>query len=310
MSGGLRFRYSAILAGKGALPGVSLSVMKALAVIILLVWAVQSAEIKPAGVGGHFKGPLGLQMYSLRHLSATNQTLALDKTRAFGFPTIEGAAGRLAPEEFLQTLAARDLKIVSTFADYARLKTNIDGVIASAQRLGVKYVVCGWIPHQKSNFSEKNAREAAEIFNAAGGALKKAGLTFAYHIHGYEFQPFQDGTLFDLLMAETRPDAVSIELDVFWAAQGGADPTALIDRYGSRVRLMHVKDLRKGAAINHSGGAPDSDSVPVGQGSINWPSVLRAAQKAGVEHYFIEDEAVEAIDQIPLSLRYLEKVSW
>lgn len=73
---------------------------------------------------------------------------------------------------------------------------------------------------------------------------------------------------------------------------------------------MHVKDLRRGAAINLTGSAPDSASVPVGQGQINWPAVLKAAQRAGVEHYFIEDEAVEAIDQIPLTLRYLEHVSW
>lgn len=71
-----------------------------------------------------------------------------------------------------------------------------------------------------------------------------------------------------------------------------------------------MKDLRKGAAINHTGSAPDSDSVPVGQGQIDWPAVLKAAQRAGVEMYFIEDESVNAVEQIPLTLRYLEQVSW
>jgi sugar phosphate isomerase/epimerase len=269
-----------------------------------------AAEQRLAGTGNYFKGPLGLQMYSLRHHTTTNLVFALDKVREYGFHTIEGAAGRMPAKEYLELLRARNIKCVSTFADYARLKTNVDGVISSAKELGVKYVVCGWIPHEKGNFSEKNARAAAEMFNTAGEKLKAAGLAFAFHIHGYEFQPYKDGTLFDLLVQETKPQFVSYELDVFWAAQGGADPAALIAKYSSRFKLMHVKDLRKGAAINLTGGAPDSDSVPVGQGQIDWPAVLKAAQRAGVEHYFIEDEAVDAINQIPLSLRFLEHVSW
>jgi sugar phosphate isomerase/epimerase len=262
------------------------------------------------GVGSHFKGPLGLQMYSLRHISRTNLIASLDKARELGFRTIESGPGRMAAADYLKLLDERGMKLVSTGADFNRLKTNIDGVITSAKGLGVKYVICGWIPHTRGQFSEENTRAAIEVFNTAGEKLKAAGLTLAFHCHGYEFQPYKDGTLFDLLVQETKPEFVSYEIDVFWAAQGGADPAKLIEKYGSRFKLMHVKDLRKGAAINLTGAAPDSDCVPVGQGQINWPAVLKAAQKAGVEHYFIEDEAVEAVEQIPQSLRYLETVAW
>ncbi len=271
---------------------------------------VRAAENQPAGTGDFFKGPLGIQMYSLRHISATNPIAALDKVRQYGLRTIEGSSGRLPPQEYLQLLKDRDIRIVSTFADYARLKTNLDGVISAAKELGVKYVVCGWIPHEKGRFSKKNALDAVELFNTVGEKLKRAGLTFAFHIHGYEFQPDTTGTLFDLMMHQTKPEFVSYELDVFWAAQGGADPAALLKKYGSRFKLMHVKDLRKGAEINLIGSAPDSDSVPVGQGQIHWPEVLKAAQDAKVEHYFIEDEALDAVHQIPATLRYLQQVKW
>lgn len=276
--------------------------------LILSPFRSHAAQNKSAGTGDFFKGPLGIQMYSLRHISATNPIAALDKVREFGFHTIEGSPGRIPPQEYLQLLKKRDIRLVSTFADYARLKTNIESVIASAKQIGVKYVVCGWIPHEKGKFSKKNALDAVELFNSVGERLKKADLTFAFHIHGYEFQPYTTGTMFDLMMRHTKPEFVSYELDVFWAAQGGADPVALLEKYGSRFKLMHVKDLRKGAAINLTGSAPDSDSVPVGQGQINWAAVLKAAQAARVEHYFIEDEAVDAVEQIPVTLRYLENL--
>jgi sugar phosphate isomerase/epimerase len=171
-------------------------------------------------------------------------------------------------------------------------------------------VMCSSIPHERGKFAEAKAREAVQVFNVAGEKFKNAGITFTYHCHGFEFVPFGDGTLFDLIVNETKPEFVSFEIDVFWAQQGGADPAKLIEKYGSRFKLMHVKDLRKGAAINLTGSAPDEDSVAIGQGQVDWPAVMKAAQKAGVAYYFIEDEAKEAVEQIPQSIKYLEQLKW
>ena len=289
-----------------------LTLMKSLftALVFAFVLSIPAAE-KSAGTGPGFKGPLGLQMYSLRFYSPSNAVAKLDKARELGFRTIEGGApNRMPAEEYLKLLEQRGLKLVSTGGDYATLKRDPDSVVAQAKRLGAKYVMCSWIPHPKNQFSEKEVREAVEVFNKAGEKLRAVGITFTYHCHGYEFQPHQEGTLFDLLVKETKPEWVGFEIDVFWAAQGGADPARLIQKHGSRFKLMHVKDLRKGAAINSTGGAPDEDSVAVGQGSIDWVAVMKAAQNAGIEHYFIEDEAKNAVDQIPQSLRYLESLRW
>jgi len=278
---------------------------------VFLSWNLFAAGTE-SGIGPSFKGPLGLQMYSLRFYSPTNLLQQLDKVQEYGFKTIEGGVpGRgMTPDEFFHELDKRGIKLVSTGVDYGRLKSNADAVVEQVKKLGVKYVMCSWIPHDKGLFTEKNARDAIDVFNTAGPKFKDAGIVFTYHCHGYEFQPFGDRTLFDLIVRETKHDSVFFELDVFWAQQGGADPAKLLGKYGSRFKLMHVKDLKKGAAKNLTGTAPDQDSVPVGEGEVDWKAVLNAAKQARIEHYFIEDEARDAADQIPKSLRYLEALRW
>ena len=266
---------------------------------------------KQAGTGASFKGPLGLQLYSLRHHFQKNVPLALDHVRNLGFAEIEGGGNYgYGAAPFSKMLEAHGLKTISSFVDYKTLRDDPDGAIANARRFGAKYVVVAWIPHEKGKFNEQNCRDAIAVFNQAGERLRDAGLRFAYHLHGYEFQPCDAGTLFDLMVAGTKPEFVAFELDVFWALHGGADPVQLLHRYGSRFELMHVKDLKKGVKGNLTGNAPDDWSVAVGNGQVDWPGLLREAQRAGLKHYFIEDESVEAIDQIPQSLRYLERVAF
>src|SRR5262245_13341524 len=117
------------------------------------------AAEKAVGTGPSFKGPLGLQMYSLRFHSPSNITGKLDKARELGFRTIEGGAPR-GSTNYLQLLEERGLKLVSTGADFATLKRDPDRAVAQAKELGAKYAMCSWIPHPKNQFSEKEAREA------------------------------------------------------------------------------------------------------------------------------------------------------
>ncbi len=266
---------------------------------------------KHAGTGGSFKGPLGLQLYSLRHHFQKNVPLSLDHVQRFGFVEIEGGADYgYGNGRFGKMLQAHGLNLICSFSEYKALRDDMEGVIAKAKQFGARYVVCAWIPHAKGQFSEQDCRDAAAVFNNAGEKLRAAGLRFAYHLHGFEFQPYQDGTLFDLMAAQTKPELVAFEMDVFWVAHGGADPVGLMRKYGNRFELMHVKDLKKGVKGDLTGNAPDEWSVPIGQGQVDWPALLREAQRAGLKHYFIEDESLEAIDQIPQSLRYLEQISF
>ena len=257
----------------------------------------------------NFKERIGLQLYSLREQFARDVPTTLDQVRNFGIKYVEThSTYGLTPEKFRDELDSRGQKAVSGHFSYERCRDDIEGVAREAQILGEQYVGCAWIPH-KDPFDETTCREAIKVFNRAGEALAKHGLKFFYHTHGYEFLPYGKGTLFDLMMAETKPQFVHYEMDVFWIVHPGQDPVKLLEKYGSRFELMHIKDMKQGTPTGlFTGHADVSSNVALGTGVIDWPAVFRAAQKAGVKWYFIEDESAASVQQIPESLSYLAKL--
>jgi len=271
--------------------------------------SVVAAE-KSAGVGSSFKGPIGLQLYSLRGEFTKNVPSTLEKVRDFGFQYVETAGTyNLSPEKFKALLDANKLKAVSGHFPFERYRDAVEDVARDAKALGLEYVGCAWIPHQ-GEFDEQECREAIAVFNRAGEALGKHGLKFFYHCHGFEFRPHGEGTCMDLLMTETSPKLVHFEMDVFWVVHPGQDPVKWLEKYHGRWELMHVKDMKKGVKGDFSGKSDVSNDVALGTGQMDWPAILKAARKAGVKWYFIEDESPTVVEQIPQSLRYLEQVKW
>lgn len=261
------------------------------------------------GTSRSFQGPVGLQLYSLRDVFATNVGLGLQFTHNFGFTEVElaGTYG-LSPAQLRETLGRFNLKAVSSLIDYNAFVNDLDHMIADAKALGLQYIGTAGIPHQ-GTFSEADVERAAADFNKAGEALAKAGLKFVYHNHGFEFVQHGDGTLFDLLMQKTKPEFVSFEMDIFWTVHPGQDPVKLLNKYAGRWALMHVKDMRKGTKTGLLTGSEDvRNDVTLGTGQIDLVNALREALRSGVKHFFIEDESPTAIEQIPLSLRYLESL--
>jgi len=262
-----------------------------------------------AGIGPDFKGPIGLQLYSLRDDFAKDVPGTLRTVQNYGIRNVELAGTyNLSPEQFKPLLEDHKLKPIAAHFPFERYRDDLDAVVREAKALGVKYAGCAWIPHQ-GDFDEKACREAIAVFNQAGKTLAKAGIKFFYHQHGYEFHPYNDGTLMDLLMQETNPKHVAFEMDIFWVRYPGQDPVAWLDKYGKRWELMHLKDMKQGVKLGDlSGHADVTFDVALGQGQLDMPAILSAAKKAGVKWYFIEDESPTAAQQIPMSLRYLEAV--
>lgn len=265
----------------------------------------------PIGTSPTFKGPVGVQTYSLRNQIKENGVAALDFLKEQGFKEVEIGIGNhygMSAEQMRDALRERGLVPIAAHAGYDAMLNRTDEVIKEARFFGLKYVGIAWAAH-KAPMDEKQMLKIADDFNTIGKRLKEAGLQFFYHNHGFEFYPYKDGeTLFDLLMQKTDPELVKFEMDVLWTVFPGQDAAALLRKYPDRWVLMHLKDLAKGVTGNLSGGTDKDNDVPLGSGQVDYKAVLRAAQEIGIKYYFIEDESSKVLQQIPQSLKFLSTI--
>lgn len=271
--------------------------------IVFTIFVLGASAQKPL-----FTAPLGVQTYTFRKSMAVDIPKTLDTIKMMGFTEIEGGGGRMHPSEFRKLCDERGLKIPSTGASYDQLVKSPDSVVWRAKLLGASFVMCSWIPHTNGQFNLENARKAVEDFNRAGKILRENGLTFCYHAHGYEFQPYENGTLLDYIISNTNPDYVSFEMDIFWIQFGGGDPAELLRRYGNRWKLMHVKDMRKDTRKDLTGLTSPENDVALGTGELDLPKILKEAKRVGIKHYFIEDESSVVYTQVPQSIAYLKSL--
>lgn len=260
--------------------------------------------------GKLYSFPIGMQAYTYRASFPKNVAATLDTLKMLGVTELEGGAARgTTPEEFKKMCDERGIKIPATGGGYEQLVKDPAAAAKTAKLLGATYLMCAWIPHKvKGGFTFEEAKKAVEDFNMIGKVLKENGITFCYHNHGYEFQPYENGTLFDFIVQNTNPEYVSFEIDILWAFHGGAEPVALMKKYGNRFKLVHLKDLRKGVKGDLTGGTPLINDVVLGTGQVDVAGVIREGKKIGIKHYFIEDESPTWYEQVPKSIAYLKSL--
>jgi sugar phosphate isomerase/epimerase len=270
-------------------------------VMLLLYQSVSAQEI-------------GLQMGSMRLMYDQGMPAVLAKIKELGITELEGGAGRgVDRETFKKMLKDNGLKIiVAGGATFERIqhKDSIQKISDGAKDLGAKYVVCYWIPHDGDNFTFSDMKKAVEVFNAAGKMFKENGLGFWYHAHGYEFREYEGGkgTMFEYMMDNTNPEYVNFQMDVFWMKNPGQDPVALLKKYPTRWKSLHLKDRRIGTPNNLNGRQDKETNVVLGTGDVGIAEVVKTAREIGIKHYFIEDESTRALEQVPQSVAYLKSL--
>lgn len=255
--------------------------------------------------------PLGVQAYTFRNHFPKGVEQTLDIIQKMGFTELEGGPqkGQTAAE-FKKMCNDRGISIPSTGCSFDELQKDPQAIANKAKALGAKYVMCAWIPHKGNDFTLEDTKKAVEVFNAGGKVLAENGLIFCYHDHGYEFRTHEKGTYMDYIIQNTDPKYVSFEMDVLWTMHGGgaASPQELLKRYGNRWKLMHLKDLKKGVIGDKSGHEPAENNVVLGDGQADWKKIFKLSKKAGILHYFIEDESNKELENVPKSIAFLKSL--
>lgn len=218
-----------------------------------------------------------LQLYSVRDHMGADPEGTLRKLREIGYQHVElaGTAG-LSAEAFKGVLDELEMTAVSTHLSFDQVVNNVDAAIAEAQRFGMRQVV---IPHYSADSAEAWLA-AAKQMDQAGEVLREARIRLSYHNHAHEFELFDGKSAFDILFENTEPEHLGLELDTAWAAIAGEDVAGIITRFTDRIPLVHLKDYK----------VVDGSNVltELGNGVMDWDSILAACESAGVVWHIAE----------------------
>jgi sugar phosphate isomerase/epimerase len=225
--------------------------------------------------------PIGLQLYTLRELFAADPMGTLEKVAAIGYREVEFGGGgydKLDHAALRRTMDRVGLTCPSLHIGYEALRGDFAGSVKMAKTLGADTVVLPWMAPEMRNF--ERWKDALANFNLWARNLKAQGLGFAYHNHDFEFTVKSAGrSMFDLLVADTDPALVKIELDLFWAVAAGEDPKAVIRRLPGRAYAYHVKDR-----------TAEGKMTSVGAGTIDFADIFTLNTLAGLKHFYVEND--------------------
>ena len=236
----------------------------------------------------------GLQLYTVRDAMAEDVDRTLSALAEIGYREVElaGTYG-MTPAQMRTRLDAAGLRAVSGHVDLADVRGEWQRTLDGAAELGHELVVVPWLPEEAR--SVEAIRAVADEFNRAGEAAARMGLRLGYHNHEFEFVTADGGVPMSFLLDETDPALVHWQMDIFWTVHAGEDPHAWLDRYSGRVTSVHIKDR-----------TPDGSMVDVGDGVIDFATILSAAEAQGLRHGFVEhDNPGEPITSVRRSFEYL-----
>lgn len=253
--------------------------------------------------GSEQLGRIGLQLYTVRTEMTKDVEATLAKVAAVGYQEVEFAGYfNRTPDQIRSALKASGLTAPSSHVAYdSIIKGEWDRVLGEAAAIGHQYVVVAWVDETERKTID-GWKVVAQRLNAAAEAARKAGLRLAYHNHSYEFEPLEGRVPYDVLLAESDPHLVLLEMDLYWVTRGGRDPLEYFAAWPGRIRMVHVKDSK---------GPPDHVMADVGAGTIQWAKILARHKQAGIEHYFVEhDEPTDPWASVTASYRYLRALKF
>ena len=270
---------------------------------------------KVAQAAPDWKKQIGLEMYTVRDLMAKDYEGTFAKVAEIGYKEVEPASngyGGMEPKRFRAMLDRLGLSMPSTHVgatDGPGLEKELEGF----QIMGLKYTEVsgprgggagggaakkakGAAPAAPAATGEDAIKRTAEQLNKHGEIVRKFGMKMLYHNHAPEFQPFEGSTLrpYDILLKETDPALVAMQLDIGWATVAGQNVLEMFQKNPGRFELWHVKDARGiknlPAQFNQRERMGAITLVPVGKGEVNYKPIFAQAELAGMKHFCIEQD--------------------
>jgi sugar phosphate isomerase/epimerase len=246
---------------------------------------------------------VGLQLYTVRDEMLKDNIGTLKKIAGIGYKEIESAASEkgyyygFRPAEMKKICTDLGMTLRSGHVHYDdKWQQTID----QASESGQEYLIASVMPSKGQTVD--NYKRTAEIFNKAGEACKKSNINFGYHNHESEFEKDNGQVLYDVLLDNTNPQYVKMEMDLGWVIVTGNDPLQYFEKYPGRFPLWHLKDMD----------LREKHSVEFGRGGLDVKKMLENAKKAGMKHFFVEQEEYTgtAFDCLSFNMDYLKKLNY
>lgn len=231
---------------------------------------------------------VGLQLYTLRNELGKDLEGTLKKVADIGYKEVEtfgyggGKFFGKTPGEFRALLNSLGLTSPSGHYMPNNLKKDWNVAVEHAAEIGQKFMMCAFLfPQDRKTLDDY--KKLCDTLNTAGEVCKKAGIQFGYHNHDFEFQTMDGQVPYQVMLKGTDPKLVKMELDLYWAIYAGQDPIELFKQNPGRFPLVHLKDIAK---------TEKREFAEVGTGSVDFQRILDAHKIAGIQHYFVEQDAV------------------
>ncbi|NLL90972.1 MAG: sugar phosphate isomerase/epimerase [Ruminococcaceae bacterium] len=195
---------------------------------------------------------IGIQLYSVRNRMAADPIDTIKKVAEAGYKHLEvanhdayndfGVGFGITAQQTKELLAETGVEVFGAHISPLADDTPFDEILEFHNEIGTKYIT-----QAIDFFADKDELlRKTELYNRIGERCHKAGIQYLYHNHFHEFQCFDGVTVLELIMQNTDPDYVKIELDTYWACRGKQNPVEVMKKYGERIRLIHQKDFSKG----------------------------------------------------------------
>ena len=253
------------------------------------------------------KTVLAAQMYTVREFCKTPPELAesLKKVRAIGYQAVQlSGHGPIEAKELKKLLKEAGVICCATHVGRDQFTGGLEQLIAEHKLWKCKLPGIGGF--FKDGVTAQDYVDFAKTFDAVGAKLREQGMSFLYHNHQHEFAKFDGKLAIELLMENSSGENVTFELDTHWVVRGGADPAVWIARCAARGTMpaLHLKDL----AVNPADKTPMF--AEVGEGNLNWPAILKAAKRAKVRWYIVEQDKCQRDPFESLAISYRNLTAW